>query len=32
MTRLCFSKTKTQEPQTKTRDVQDKCENGSLLC
>jgi hypothetical protein len=30
--RLCDSKTKTQEPITRTRDVQNKCENGSLLC
>ncbi len=31
-TRLCDSKTKTCEPWTKTQDVQDKHENGSLLC
>jgi len=31
-TRLCDSKTRTQELKMKTRDVQDKYENGFLLC
>jgi hypothetical protein len=30
-TRLCDSKIRTQEPRTKTQDVQDKHENGFLL-
>ncbi len=29
---LCNSKPKTQELKTRTRDVQDKCENKFLLC
>ncbi len=31
-TRLCDSKIKTQELRTRTRNVQDQHENGSLLC
>jgi hypothetical protein len=31
-TRLCDSKIRTQELRTKTQDVQNKCENISLLC
>jgi hypothetical protein len=31
-TRLCDQKTKIQKLKTRTRDVQDKRENGSLLC
>jgi hypothetical protein len=30
-TKLCNSKTITQKLRKKTRDVQDKCENGPLL-
>jgi len=30
--KLCNSETKTQEENTRTRDVQDKCENKFLLC
>jgi hypothetical protein len=30
--RLCDSKTRAQKLKTKTQDVQNKCENGSLLC